>query len=130
MARVLPIAPTLASVDALAATLKRYAADLPADQLPSLLGALEATRARAWIRLAAAEHATQDTPTDTGRLLDAKAMAARLQVPESWLREHARGGRVPCVYVGRYMRFDPESVRRALDAEGAAVSSTARKRLG
>ena len=130
MARVLSIAPTLPSLAALSTTLTRYAVELPADELPALLGELEAAKARAWIRLAAAERAAQEqhTPADSGRLLDAKAMAERLQVPESWLREHARGGRVPCVYVGRYMRFDPERVRRALDQQAAGVISTGRHR--
>jgi excisionase family DNA binding protein len=40
------------------------------------------------------------------RLLDAKAIADRLGVPESWVRESARSGAMPCVQLGRYVRFD------------------------
>ena len=130
MTRVLPITPALPSMGALATTLKRYATELPTDEVPALVGELEAAKARAYARLATADRDTQEhrSPADAGRLLDAKAMAERLQVPESWLRESARRGRVPCVYVGRYMRFDPECVRRALDAKGEGVISTGRHR--
>ena len=38
MARVLPITPALPSLRALSTTLKRYAAELPADDLPALVG--------------------------------------------------------------------------------------------
>ena len=126
MARVLPITPALPSMGALAMTLKRYATELPTDELPGLVGELEAAKALAWARLATP--AREPQPAADTALLDAKAMAERLQVPESWLRESARRGRVPCVYVGRYMRFDPECVRRALDAKGEGVILTGRSR--
>jgi hypothetical protein len=118
MPRVLSIAPALPSLGALASTLKRYATELPANELPALVGELEAAKALAWARLAAPVREPQ--PADDAALLDAKAMAKRLNVPESWLREHARRGRIPCVYVGRYMRFDPAAVLRTLDEEKAA----------
>jgi len=125
MARVLPITPTLPSIGALATTLKRYAAELPADELPTLLGELEAAKAVAWARLVTAQQ-PQQSIVHPGKLLDAKAMAERLDVPESWLREHARHGRIPCRYVGRYMRFDPTAVLRALDEQATGVISTSR----
>jgi hypothetical protein len=122
MGRLLPIMPTLPSLAALSTTLKRYAVELPADELPALVGELETAKAQAYARLATADRGAQGhhPPADTGRLLNAKTMAERLQVPESWLREHARGGRVPCVYVGRYMRFDPAAVIRALGEQPTA----------
>ena len=42
----------------------------------------------------------------TERLLDAKEIAERLGVPETWVRESARSGAIPCVRLGRYVRFD------------------------
>jgi excisionase family DNA binding protein len=42
----------------------------------------------------------------TERLLDAKEIADRLGVPESWIRESARAGVIPHVRLGRYVRFD------------------------
>jgi excisionase family DNA binding protein len=40
------------------------------------------------------------------RLLDAAAIAERLGVPKSWVLESARSGAMPCVRLGRYVRFD------------------------
>ena len=49
------------------------------------------------------------------RLLDAKAIAERLGVPESWVRESARSGAIPCVRLGRYVRFDLDDVERLIE---------------
>jgi hypothetical protein len=116
MARAVPMTPVLPPLGALATTLKRYATELPSDALPALVGELEATKALVWARLVATERAAheQQPAARSSALLDAKAMAERLQVPESWLREHARHGGIPCVYVGRYVRFDPAAVLRAV----------------
>jgi excisionase family DNA binding protein len=46
----------------------------------------------------------------TDQLLDAKAIAERLGVPESWVRESARSGAIPCVRLGRYVRFELDAV--------------------
>jgi excisionase family DNA binding protein len=50
------------------------------------------------------------------RLLDAKAVAERLGVPESWVRESARSGAIPHVRLGRYVRFDLADVEAWLEA--------------
>ena len=49
------------------------------------------------------------------RLLDAKEIAERLGVPESWVRESARLGAMPCVRLGRYVRFDLDDVERWIE---------------
>jgi excisionase family DNA binding protein len=46
----------------------------------------------------------------TDRLLDAAAVAERLGVPKTWVHESARSGALPCVRLGRYVRFDLEDV--------------------
>ena len=51
----------------------------------------------------------------TDRLLDAKEIAEMLGVPESWVRESARSGAMPCVRLGRYVRFDLADVERWVD---------------
>lgn len=51
----------------------------------------------------------------TGRLLDAREVAERLGVPESWVRESARSGAIPCVRLGRYVRFDLGDVEAWLE---------------
>ena len=43
----------------------------------------------------------------TGRLdLDAAEVAELLSVPKTWVLESARSGALPCVRLGRYVRFD------------------------
>jgi len=51
----------------------------------------------------------------TDRLLDAKEIAERLGVPESWVRESARSGAMPSVRLGRYVRFDLRDVEAWLE---------------
>ena len=40
------------------------------------------------------------------RLLDDREAAAFLNVKPSWVGEAARQGRLPCIMLGRYRRFD------------------------
>ena len=49
------------------------------------------------------------------RLLDAAAIADRLGVPKTWVLESARSGAIPCVRLGRYVRFDLADVERWLE---------------
>jgi excisionase family DNA binding protein len=44
------------------------------------------------------------------RLLDANEVAALLNVPASWVREQSRTGTIPCLRLGRYVRFEREAV--------------------
>jgi excisionase family DNA binding protein len=47
----------------------------------------------------------------TDRLLDAKEVAERLNVPETWVRAETRAGRIPHFPLGKYRRYDwPEVV--------------------
>ena len=48
--------------------------------------------------------------SENGKLLDAKAVAALLAVPTSWVYAEARAGRLPHVKLGRYTRFRREAV--------------------
>ena len=43
-------------------------------------------------------------------LLDAADVAELLSVPKSWVLESARSGALPCVRLGRYVRFDQADV--------------------
>jgi excisionase family DNA binding protein len=42
--------------------------------------------------------------------VDAAEVSQRLGVPKSWVLESARSGAVPCVRLGRYVRFDLDDV--------------------
>ena len=49
-------------------------------------------------------------------LIDSAELAARWRVPESWIRNHTRNRtpkeeRIPCVRLGRYVRFEWGSPR-------------------
>ena len=48
----------------------------------------------------------------TDRLLNARDVAERLQVPESWVREQARRGRIPSLKLGHYTRFRLEALEQ------------------
>jgi excisionase family DNA binding protein len=50
------------------------------------------------------------------RLLDAAAIAEILGVPKSWVLESARSGAMPCVRLGRYVRFDLADVEAWIDS--------------
>jgi excisionase family DNA binding protein len=43
-------------------------------------------------------------------LLDAGEVAAYLGVKKSWVYAEARAGRIPHVRLGRYTRFQPDSI--------------------
>jgi excisionase family DNA binding protein len=49
---------------------------------------------------------------DNGRLLTASEVAELLALPESWVREATRDGRLPHLTLGRYRRYS----RQAIDA--------------
>lgn len=77
-------------------------------ELPELIGALAEAQAIAQRRLLVPDSAP--TGRDADELLDAAAMAARLAIQPSWLLDMARQGRVPCVRLGKYVRFRPADV--------------------
>lgn len=107
------------SVDAdeLSSRLQRMAQEVAPDELPTLIGALEAAKAVAYARLPRATPPTREP----GPLLTAEDLAALYNTPKSLWYELARRGEVPCVQIGHYKRF-----RRAdVDAWIAENSKTA-----
>jgi excisionase family DNA binding protein len=46
------------------------------------------------------------------RFVDARTAAERWQVPESWIYDMARQGKLPSVRLGHYVRFRPEDLER------------------
>jgi hypothetical protein len=53
-------------------------------------------------------------PAPEPELLDAPAMAKRLNVSENWIRTKQRARKLPFKQFGRYVRFDPIEVAAAL----------------
>ena len=52
----------------------------------------------------------EQTEDSTTKLIDVREMARILNVPVSWLYERTRVGTIPCVRIGKYVRFDPQEV--------------------
>jgi excisionase family DNA binding protein len=48
--------------------------------------------------------------------LTADQIADLLSVPKTWVLESARTGAIPCVRLGRYVRFDETDVKAWLDS--------------
>jgi excisionase family DNA binding protein len=48
-------------------------------------------------------------------LLTAAEVAERLNVPKTWVLESARSGAMPCVRLGKYVRFDLGDVERWIE---------------
>jgi excisionase family DNA binding protein len=102
------------TVDAIARDVAQVVG-LPKETLVALLlrcAAVQAAVSAELVRTAAADPAPE-APTSPRRMT-AKQMAEHLQVPESWISSEARAGRIPKEKVGRYIRFDPAAVERAL----------------
>jgi len=49
------------------------------------------------------------------RLMTADDVAELLSVPVSWVRESTRSGAMPCVRLGRYVRFERAAVEGWLE---------------
>lgn len=59
------------------------------------------------------------------RLLLAKEVADLLSVPESWVREATRNGRLPHLKLGRYRRYRREEIENWLQDHKAGPSRLA-----
>jgi excisionase family DNA binding protein len=53
------------------------------------------------------------------RLLTAGELAERLSVPESWVRQETRAGRMPHLELGRYRRYEWSAVVEWLEGQRA-----------
>jgi hypothetical protein len=53
------------------------------------------------------------------RLLHVLALGRELGLPWRWLLAEANAGRIPCLRVGKALRFEPRAVELALAARAA-----------
>jgi len=60
------------------------------------------------------------------RLLSAKEVAELLAVPESWVREATREGRIPYLALGRYRRYEREAIEAWLAERRSGPRAPAR----
>ncbi len=63
------------------------------------------------------------------RLLTAPEVADLLAVPESWVREATRQGRLPYLAIGRYRRYRRQAIEDWLAAQQGGPAATVRRRL-
>jgi excisionase family DNA binding protein len=63
-------------------------------------------------------------------LLTAKQVAQLLAVPESWVREATRDGRLPHLRLGRYRRYQREAIEAWLNEQTHASHRDLRSRRG
>ncbi len=64
-----------------------------------------------------------DAGTSPARLMDVRELARVLNVPVSWLYERTRLGTIPCIRIGRYVRFDPEAVLSFFKTQGSQAGA-------
>jgi len=65
-----------------------------------------------------------ETVSSQAKLIDIRELAALLHVPVSWLYERTRTGTIPCIRLGKYIRFNPQEVlaffrSKSADGNGA-----------
>jgi excisionase family DNA binding protein len=96
-----PLASLLQALDAASAA-----------ELPTLIGQLEAAKARAWARLTAPPMATHVSTGDDAAL-DIVEVARRTGMSRQWLYRQARAGHLPFAKrLGRRLKFDPAGLAR------------------
>jgi predicted DNA-binding transcriptional regulator AlpA len=96
---------------ALRADLVRLATESPPEELPALIGRLEAAKATAWARLVSPAAPNGSGRTDSDENLSAAATARRLGVSVEWVYRNAR--RLPfSVRIGRRVLFSAAGLER------------------
>jgi excisionase family DNA binding protein len=101
----------------------------PAGELPALIGEIEGLKAAAWHRLTAPAPMALPAAAD-GAGVTADELARVFAVPKSFFYELARCKRIPCIRLGRYVRFNRADVERALaeDSKIARLGSRKKRR--
>jgi len=91
--------------------LRAIVAGSATDELPQLIGDLEAAKAAAWARLAAGRAAASSSGAVSDRLLTMPRVAERLGITEHQAREMGRRRELPVVHVGeRHVRVSARTL--------------------
>jgi excisionase family DNA binding protein len=98
-------------LDALLAVL----AEVPADQLPQVIGELAAAQAKCLARLTTSPAREPHVSSDNGALLNVEEAARRIGLSTSWLYREVRARRIPFARrIGHRLLFDPTGLARWL----------------
>ena len=115
-------------ITAIGIQLQRLATATARDALPALIGAIEAAKAIAWGRLSMPAAEAHAVAPDVASMT-AGELAALYHVPRSFFYELARQNRVPCMRLGRYVRFSRPYVERALSEARNSKTTALEPRL-
>jgi len=97
---------------------------VPADRIPAAISLLAARLLRKGDVTHHAHHG-RSIDQETRTLLTASELAKHLRLPETWVRNAERLGRIPGVRMGKYVRFRLDEVEKAL-AERVQLSPKSR----
>ena len=86
---------------------------IPLERIPSLLALLSARLLSEGYTACESGRGASSKP-DSKRLVTAGQLAIFLNLPESWLRNEERLGRIPSIRAGKYVRFNLGEVERSL----------------
>ncbi|HEX7124884.1 MAG TPA: helix-turn-helix domain-containing protein [Thermodesulfobacteriota bacterium] len=87
---------------------------VPPEDVPRILGRLERVRGVLFGRLLEGRPSGPSTPRNDAaceRLLTAKEVAELLGLKEKTVYELAKRGEIPCVRIGKFVRFRPSDLR-------------------
>jgi len=102
--------------------------DVPVEQIPALLVKLAAAQARLQLRLLM--HRAQSSRNEESEtLLEAKDVADWLGVKEDYVRDLGRRGEIPTVKIGKYVRFERDSIRKWIAHPRESIDGAAAPRL-
>jgi excisionase family DNA binding protein len=88
---------------------------VPVNQIHVVLARLAAWQSQLLARLMAAPPApAAPKQPEPEQLLTAREVAQRYSVPETWVYEQARLGKLPSVQLGRYVRFRLAEVEKTI----------------
>ena len=99
--------------EAMETVVEQWARRIPVDQIPAVLTFLSA---RLLAERSSSGNGKHDGESvhDVDSLLTAGELAERLNLPESWVRNEERAGRIPSIRLGKYVRFKWPDVERTL----------------
>ncbi|HUO05404.1 MAG TPA: helix-turn-helix domain-containing protein [Candidatus Binataceae bacterium] len=90
-----------------------WAKRIPVGMIPAVLACLT-TRLLAEGDAGRDQEPNGSSAAEPERLLTAGEIAKHLSVPESWVRNEERRGRIPGVRIGKYVRFRASEIERKL----------------
>jgi excisionase family DNA binding protein len=95
------------------AAVVEWAKRIPVAQIPAVLAFL-AARLITEGRTGRDNEGNGASAAESEKLLTAGELAGRLNLPESWVRNEERAGRIPGIRAGKYVRFKLSDVERSL----------------